>query len=177
MKRTLFFAVAVVLLALFSSTAILLAEEQSGRYGLREGAFTEGSPGTLGTMKGTLGEENGEWILEAGKKTYLLHFGNRAYLAGTGMPLKDGKEITVEGSVLDDDIIVFNATLDGKTYGFRDKSGVPLWAQDGERFRRRPGDGEYGRGRRGGRGCWGGGDWAWRDRDDDCYGGWGRGRR
>jgi len=38
------------------------------------------------------------WTLETGKAAYVLHFGNWAYLAGTGMPLEKGKAVTVEGA-------------------------------------------------------------------------------
>jgi hypothetical protein len=177
MKRILRYTVVVSLIVMFAASAILLAAERGGRYGLGDRSSAGELLAALGTVKGTLAEEKGEWEIVSGKATYLLRFGNRAYLAGTGMPLEEGKEITVEGSVSGGDIVVFNATLEGKTYVFRDKSGVPLWAQDGGVARRRPCDDGYGGGLRGGRGCCGGEGREWRDRDDDSFGWRGRGRR
>jgi hypothetical protein len=117
----------LVLIMLLATAAVILAAEESVR------AAPAGAPVT--TMKGVLMENNGDWFLRSGKELYLLHFGNRAYLAGTGIPLADGKECVVEGNVLEDDIVVNKATVDGKSYAFRDKDGVSLWAGDrGDRW-------------------------------------------
>jgi hypothetical protein len=177
MKRTLWYTVVFTLVILFSASAILLAAE--GRYGSGGKAAPEELLAALRTVKGTLEEEQGLWKLNTGKAVYFLHFGDWAYLAGTGMPLEKGKAITVEGSVFDADIVVFNASMEGKTYAFRDKNGVPLWAKYGW-GRRGPGDDVWGcgrrgpddnwaYGRRGGRGCCGGYGPAWSDRGDDYY--------
>lgn len=177
LKRTLWYAAVVTLVMSFSAAAVLLAEEwKSGSGGY---ASTEELLKALRTVKGTLAEERGVWTLETGKAAYVLHFGNWAYLAGTGMPLEKGKAVTVEGSVFDDDIVVFNANLEGKTYAFRDKNGVPLWAKYDPARRgpgdggwgcggRGPGDGDWGGGMRGGRGSCGGSGWESRDRYDYC---------
>jgi hypothetical protein len=170
MKRMLRYTVMFALVVLFSASAVLLAAEQRGSDWPGERPYSEELLAALKTVKGTLAEERGLWELDTGKATYLLHFGNWDYLAGTGIPLGDGKAISVEGSVFDDDIVVFTANLEGKTYAFRDKNGVPLWTKYGGRAGRGPDYDEYGWGRRGGRGCCGGYSSAWRDRDDECYG-------
>jgi len=112
----------LVFIMLLATAAVILAAEESVRAAPGAGPVT--------TMKGVLMDNNGDWFLRSGKELYLLHFGNRAYLAGTGIPLADGKECVVEGNVLDDDIIVHKTTIDGKSYAFRDKDGAPLWAGD-----------------------------------------------
>jgi len=105
----------LVLIMLLATAAVILAAPGAG---------------PVTTMKGVLMDNNGDWFLRSGKELYLLHFGDRAYLAGTGIPLADGKECVVEGNVIDDDIIVQVTTIDGKSYAFRDKDGAPLWAGD-----------------------------------------------
>jgi hypothetical protein len=142
----LWYTVVFTIVMLFSASAILLAAE--GRYGSGGKAAPEELLEALKTVKGTLEEEQGSWKLDTGKTAYLLHFGNWAYLAGIGIPLEKGKAITVEGSVFDADIVVFNASMEGKTYAFRDKNGVPLWAKYGT-DRRGPSYGDWGYGRRG----------------------------
>jgi hypothetical protein len=177
MKRMIRYTVVFGLILLFAASAVVLAADQRGRYGSGEKASPEELLAALQTVKGTLAEENGWWKLDAGKNVYFLHFGSWDYLAGTGIPLEEGKAITIEGGVFDGDIVVFTANLGGKTYAFRDKSGVPLWAKYGTRAGRGPDGDEYGWGRRGGRGCCGGKGRDWNDRDDDCYGWRGRGGR
>ena len=169
MKRMLLYTVVFTLVVSFSAAAILLAEE--GGYGSGGKTSTEELLKALRTVKGTLAEEQGLWRLETGKAAYFLHFGNWAYLAGTGMPLEKGKAITVDGSVFDDDIVVFTANLEGKTYAFRDKNGVPLWTKYGM-GRRGPGGDDWGCGRRGTDGD----DWDCGRRGPDGDD-WGYGRR
>jgi hypothetical protein len=152
MKRILLCAVAAGMLALAGGPAALLAAETGS--GSRGQPFSGELP-AVETVKGTLAEVSGRWLLNTGKGLYLLHFGNRAYLAGTGMPLKEGGQAAVEGAVDDDDIVVFKAVVEGKTYTFRDKDGVPLW----ERYDDGCGRGkEWGRGRAGD--CRGGPAWS-----------------
>jgi hypothetical protein len=145
-------AVAAALLALAGGSAVLLAAETGS--GSRAQPFSGELP-AVETVKGTLAEVRGLWLLNTGKGLYLLHFGNRAYLAGTGIPLKEGGQAAVEGAVDDDEIVVFKAMVEGKTYAFRDKDGVPLWARYDEGCRRGE---EWGRGRAGE--CRGGPAWG-----------------
>jgi hypothetical protein len=171
LQRKLWYAVVVALVLSFSAAAVLLAEEWKPGAGPGAGGYasTEELLKALRTVKGTLAEEGGVWTLETGKAAYVLHFGNWAYLAGTGMPLEKGKAVTVEGSVFDDDIVVFTANLEGKTYAFRDKNGVPLWAKYGP-ARRGPGGGDWDCGRHGP----GGGDWNCGRRGGKGFCGYGR---
>jgi hypothetical protein len=182
MKRLLLCVVAAALLALSGGPAVLLAGDTAASP--RERAVSGELPGAMETVKGTLARVSGEWLLNTGKRLYLLRFGNRAYLAGTGMPLKEGGQAAVEGVVDEDDIVVFKAVVEGKTYAFRDKDGVPLWAQDGDGFRQGPRGGGYrgggpcfGNQRSGGwdGGCRGGGERGWGCDGDGCDGpGWRR---
>lgn len=90
--------------------------------------------GSMVALDGTLRHESPEWYLYTEDGSYLLHFGNREYLEATGIVLEDGIRCEIEGLVAGSDIAVISATIDGKSYAFRNDDGTPLWAGRGRRL-------------------------------------------
>jgi len=122
LKRITLITIALVIAA---GSALALADGPWGRDILKKG--------TVVNLEGTLRYEDPEWKLETGSGSYLLHFGNRAYLSETGIKLNEGEPVSVEGALSGDDLVVFSARVGGKTYRFRDENGVPLWVRRGNK--------------------------------------------
>ena len=89
--------------------------------------------GTLGTVSGTLSYDGSEWYLDTDKETYILHFGNSAYVESTGIDLREGEQIDIRGFVSGEEIAVADARIDAQVYTFRSEDGMPLWAGNGRR--------------------------------------------
>ena len=123
----------IVAMVLLFGAAALFAHDITGR------DFTDSDE--LIVLKGTLRYESPEWYLDTEDGSYLLHFGNRDYLESTGIQGEDGKDLSVEGFVRGNDVLVASAAADGKVYSFRDNDGVPFWAGRGKRFARNGDDG------------------------------------
>ena len=124
LKKLLIITVIMVL-----GASLLFAESLTGRDIVKTGAFTAAT--------GTLKYEHPEWHLVTKDGSYQLHFGNWNHLTSTGIELEDGRQCNIEGIATGKDIAVVSATMKGKTYAFRDESGVPLWAGKGNRWGRR----------------------------------------
>ena len=119
----------MVLIILLAVTGLVFADTLDGR--------SLAVQGTLETMSGTLTYQSGEWYLESGEESYLLHFGNKVYLEETGIELAEGGECTVRGFISGDEGAVMEVTMQGETYRFRAEDGMPLWAGRGERSENR----------------------------------------
>jgi hypothetical protein len=115
----------IVTLLLVLGASLVFADSLTGRDIVEEGSFK--------TLQGVLTSQAAEWYLQTEQNTYQLHFGNRSYLSSTGIELADGAHCTIDGIVSDKDVAVAKATMDGKTYSFRDENGTPLWAGEGNR--------------------------------------------
>jgi hypothetical protein len=89
--------------------------------------------GTPGDLSGTLTYDGSEWYLDTGAETYILHFGNSAYVDSTGIPLREGEMIDIHGFVSGKEIAVATAAMDGQVYTFRSQEGRPMWAGGGRR--------------------------------------------
>jgi len=113
----------IITLIMVVGATLLFADVPFGREILDEGNAI--------TVTGTLKYDTSEWYLKTKDGSYLLHFGNKTWLESTGIVLKDGEECSIKGISTEDDIVVSKATVDGKTYSFRDKDGIPLWAHKG----------------------------------------------
>jgi hypothetical protein len=90
--------------------------------------------GNMVVLDGTLQYESPDWYLYTEDVSYLLHFGNREYQETTGIVLEDGIRCEIKGVVEGSDIAVISATIDGKSYAFRNDDGTPLWAGRGRRL-------------------------------------------
>ena len=113
----------IVTLVMALGASFLFAESLTGRDIVKEGSFT--------TINGTLKYEDTEWYLLAEGGPYQLHFGNKSYLSSTGIELEGGKNCKVDGIASGKEVVVVRATMEGKSYSFRDENGVPLWAGNG----------------------------------------------
>ena len=91
------------------------------------------------TVTGTLQYDAPDWFLATAEGAYLLHFGNRYYFDSLGLALKEGEQLTVEGVRFQEDFLVYSVMAEGKTYSFRDRDGIPLWAGRGNRWSRNQG--------------------------------------
>jgi hypothetical protein len=89
--------------------------------------------GTLGNVSGTLSYDGSEWYLNTEKDTYMLHFGNSAYMELTGIDLREGEQIDIRGFISSEEIAVAQARIDAQVYTFRNEEGMPLWAGSGRR--------------------------------------------
>ncbi|NLM00990.1 MAG: hypothetical protein GX220_06000 [Treponema sp.] len=91
--------------------------------------------GKFQTVSGILKSVDGEWMLEtAGKKVYDIHLGNYETVFPQGLGLQEGKEATVTGYALNDDIAVCQIKTGGSAYTLRDETtGRPVWAEKGNR--------------------------------------------
>jgi hypothetical protein len=123
----------IISMVLVFGAAALFAHDVTGRDVVDSGALV--------TLEGTLRYESPEWYLDTQEGSYLLHFGNRGYLESTGIPIEDGKKLSVEGFAEGSDIAVVSASADGKTYSFRNRDGVPFWAGRGNRYAKNGEDG------------------------------------
>ena len=115
----------IITLVMVLGVSLLFAESLTGRDIVKTGAFTAAA--------GTLKYESPEWHLVTKDGSYQLHFGNKNHLSSTGIELEDGARCKIEGIATGKDIVVVSATMKGKTYSFRDESGIPLWAGKGNR--------------------------------------------
>jgi hypothetical protein len=113
----------IVTLVMALGASVLFAESFTGRNIVKEGSFT--------TINGTLRYDGVEWYLTTDDGTYQLHFGNKSYLSSTGIELEAGKNCEVDGIASGKEVVVVSATMNGKSYSFRDENGVPLWAGNG----------------------------------------------
>ncbi len=81
-----------------------------------------------------------ELEVKANTKTYVVHIGPEWYV-NDKVNLKVGDKITVTGSYTKVNskymIIVREIKRNGKTYRFREKDGVPIWAGANRKYRRR----------------------------------------
>jgi hypothetical protein len=125
LKKNLLITLTVIFVA---SVTLLFADELRGKDIINSGP--------LETLQGTLQYNSPEWYLETENLTYQLHFGNREYLDSSGIKLRNRERINIEGVVLHDDVVVYTATVDGKTYRFRDRDGAPFWAGRGNQKER-----------------------------------------
>ena len=128
----------IISMLLVFGAAALFAHDVTGRDVVDRDVVDSGS---LVTLEGSLRYESPEWYLDTEGGSYLLHFGNRGYLESTGIPIEDGKKLSVEGFVQGSDITVVSASADGKVYSFRDRDGVPFWAGRGRRYAKNGEDG------------------------------------
>ena len=117
----------ILLITLFFvlGASLVFADSLTGRDMVEEGGYM--------TLQGILKSKRTEWYLTTESVTYQLHFGNRNYLSSTGIELADGVHCTIDGIVSDKDVAVAKATMEGRTYSFRDENGKPLWAGEGSR--------------------------------------------
>jgi hypothetical protein len=99
--------------------------EQSGRIVVEKGNVAD--------VKGTLRYDGSEWYLDTDDGSYILHFGNSAYVESTGMELQAEDPAEVRGFVSGEEIAVISAVHDAQIYTFRDEDGTPLWAGRGRR--------------------------------------------
>ena len=119
----------IITLVMVLGASFLFAENLTGRDLVKEGVFI--------TSNGTLKYECPEWFLSTKDGPYQLHFGNKNYRSSTGIELVEGKQCKIEGIAAGKDIAVVSASMEGKTYTFRDKNGYPLWAGEGNRRAKR----------------------------------------
>jgi hypothetical protein len=89
--------------------------------------------GSINNLAGTLQHDGSEWYLKTSRNTYLLHFGNSAYVESTGIDLREGESIEVHGFLSGDEIAVVAARLSSGVFAFRNEDGTPLWAGNGRR--------------------------------------------
>jgi len=115
--------ISIITLIMVVGATLLFADFSSGRDIIEEGTSIK--------VDGTLKYDTSEWYLETEDGSYQLHFGNKDWLESTGIVLEDGKECSIEGISNEDDIVVSKATIDEKTYSFRERDGIPLWAHKG----------------------------------------------
>jgi len=125
LKKILLITLTLIFVA---SMTLLFADELRGKDII--------ASGKLETFQGSLKYNSPEWYLETENHTYQLHFGNREYLETSGIELRNRERIKIEGVVLGDDVVVYNAIVAGKTYRFRDRNGAPLWAGRGNQKER-----------------------------------------
>jgi len=145
-KKILIVSLVMVLGAALLGGSILVAHDLTGRDVVETGRMT--------TIEGALRYEANEWYLDTDEESYLLHFGNRAYLESTGLDLEEGDLISVDGYAAGGDVAVASVRTGGETYLFRGPDGTPEWAGRGERYARggsRAPDDENGRGKNIGR--------------------------
>jgi hypothetical protein len=127
-KKILIVSLVIVLGAALVGASILVAHDLNGRDVVETGEMT--------ALEGTLRYDASEWYLDTNDGSYLLHFGNRAYLEKTGMDLEEGERISVDGFAEGSDIAVVSVKSDGETFIFRNADGTPRWAGRGERYAR-----------------------------------------
>ena len=121
MKRYLF-------LLIFAGLAVigLSAQERSNLSG-REIV----DQGTLGTISGVLTEADGEWFLESSEQSWAVHFGFVDYLEQVGFNPYEGAQAEIAGFMVQNDISVTTAEIDGRLWVFRDEDGRPAWSGSG----------------------------------------------
>ena len=99
--------------------------EQSGKSVVERGSIDD--------LSGTLKYDGSEWYLDTGNDTYILHFGNSAFMDSTGIELHEGDPIEVRGFVSTDEVAVVSALHNSRLYTFRSEEGTPEWAGRGRR--------------------------------------------
>ncbi|MBN2323674.1 MAG: hypothetical protein JXQ30_08065 [Spirochaetes bacterium] len=130
-KKILIVSLVALIGAALAGATVLVAHDVNGRDVVETGEVV--------TLEGTLRLEAYEWYLDTDDESYLLHFGNRAYLESTGIDLAEGDRISVDGFAGGSDIAVVSVKSDGETFIFRNTDGTPRWAGRGERYARRDG--------------------------------------
>ena len=88
---------------------------------------------SLGDLAGTLRYDGSEWYLDTGESTYMLHFGNSAYVESTGIDLQEGDLVEVRGFIDGKEVAVVTASVDSGVFTFRNEDGAPMWAGRGRR--------------------------------------------
>lgn len=82
----------------------------------------------LESFAGTLIHGDPEWYLDTGTETYLLGFGNPAFLETVAIELNDGMSVSVTGEPSEDEIVVYELSVDGVDVEFRSADGRPAWS-------------------------------------------------
>ncbi len=90
--------------------------------------------GHVCTLDGALELEDGEWYLRTEEQSYIVHKGPDWYPGEINFPEPEGKQATVQGFVLGDEISPCTITIGETQYVFRSLEGFPLWAGRGDRF-------------------------------------------
>lgn len=89
------------------------------------------SRGTLGSLSGTLIDDDGEWSLKAGDAVYELHLGPPSFREDKGLTLTEGATAEVSGFIYQNHVSVTQMTAGGETVTLRGDDGRPAWAGTG----------------------------------------------
>ena len=95
------------------------------------------SKGLVCTLEGTFEIEDSEWYLRTENQFYIVHKGPDWYTEEIGFLPPEGKQVVVEGFVLEDVISPCTISIKGTQYAFRSLEGYPLWGGRGNRSNER----------------------------------------
>lgn len=87
--------------------------------------------GSICTLEGAFEMEDGEWYLRIKDQTYAVHKGPDWYTEEIGFLPPEGKQVVIEGFVLDHVISPCTITIENTRYAFRSLEGQPLWSGRG----------------------------------------------
>ena len=133
-KKICIITIAFVLL---TGSALLVADNLRGRDIMKEGKES--------SLEGILHSSNSEWELKTQEGAFLLHFGNRNFISESGIELKEGQRLSVQGILAGKEFLVCIMTVNGESYRLRglgmlkepgvlsEPGGVPFWAGRGNR--------------------------------------------
>ena len=89
--------------------------------------------GSVRILEGTFETEDGEWYLRIKDQSYAVHKGPDWYTEELGFLPPEGKQVVIEGFVLDNAISPCTITVEKTRYAFRSLEGRPLWSGRGNR--------------------------------------------
>ena len=93
--------------------------------------------GSLLTLTGTFEIEDDEWYLQTENQLYIIHKGLDWYTEEIGFLPPSGKQVIIEGFVLENEISPCTILSENISYAFRSSEGYPLWGGRGNRSNER----------------------------------------
>jgi hypothetical protein len=123
-KILLIFIILLISVGLFASDTELSGKEIAAN-------------GSLLTLSGTFEMEDDEWYLQTDVKLYIIHKGLDWYTEEIGFLPPEGKQVTIEGFVLENEVSPCTIFSENTSYAFRSSEGYPLWGGRGNRSNER----------------------------------------
>jgi ferredoxin len=88
----------------------------------------------LTTFSGTLKKIGAEWYLNTGEDFFLIKLSPEQFLLDNNITLENKKEISIEGILVDEEIIAYGITFAETELLLLDELGNPLWQEEIEEF-------------------------------------------
>ena len=111
-----------------SITVLLLMLMSTGLYALDRTPDPAALEGSKTTLTGILVRDANRWTLQSEGTYYEIRFGNRRFLDSIDMPLEDGAEVSIYGTLGDKSITPLIVVMYPEAFFLRHTDGRPLWA-------------------------------------------------